>query len=180
MAEQIDSAPEWRVIPSFPEYEASSDGQVRRIAPQRPQEARFGTGYVLKPRMVKGYVVCALKRPNEKQCRRLVHRLVCEAFHGPAPSAQHEVAHWDGDKANNRHSNLRWATKVENAADTIRLGKQMHGEQHHFAKLAVEQVQEIRRRKAIGTGYPRLAKEFGVRPWVIFQIVHRQTWKHIP
>lgn len=48
-----------------------------------------------------------------------VHRLVCEAFHGPKPTPKHEVAHWDGDKTNNTAPNLRWATHKENCQDTV-------------------------------------------------------------
>jgi hypothetical protein len=45
---------------------------------------------------------------------RLVHRLVCEAFHGHAPSVVHEVAHLNDRGEDNRAENLRWATHQEN------------------------------------------------------------------
>lgn len=44
-----------------------------------------------------------------------VHRLICEAFHGPAPLG-HEVDHIDDVKTNNAASNLRWVTKSVNVA----------------------------------------------------------------
>ncbi|MBE35391.1 MAG: hypothetical protein CMI16_07535 [Opitutaceae bacterium] len=47
----------------------------------------------------------------------LVARLVCRAFHGPAPSANHEVDHIDRDRSNSAASNLRWASKKENIAN---------------------------------------------------------------
>ena len=43
-----------------------------------------------------------------------VHRLVCEAFHGPAPFAGAVVIHLDEDATNNRPENLRWGTQKEN------------------------------------------------------------------
>lgn len=43
-----------------------------------------------------------------------VHRLVCEAFHGPAPSKRSVVIHLDEDATNNRPENLRWGTQKEN------------------------------------------------------------------
>lgn len=43
-----------------------------------------------------------------------VHRLVCEAFNGPAPSERAVVIHLDEDATNNRADNLRWGTQKEN------------------------------------------------------------------
>lgn len=37
-----------------------------------------------------------------------VHRLVCIAFHGQAPSPEHTVDHKDGNRKNNRADNLHW------------------------------------------------------------------------
>ncbi|WP_208609489.1 HNH endonuclease signature motif containing protein [Streptomyces atriruber] len=50
------------------------------------------------------------------------HFLVCVAFHGPRPTASHQVAHGDGDPTNNRPCNLRWATPAENSAGAVRHG----------------------------------------------------------
>jgi len=48
----------------------------------------------------------------------LVHRLVIEAFLGPAPSPQHtDVRHKDRDKTNNRLDNIEWGTRSENMLD---------------------------------------------------------------
>lgn len=43
-----------------------------------------------------------------------VHRLVCEAFHGPAPEGKPYVLHRDEDCANNKPRNLKWGTQKEN------------------------------------------------------------------
>lgn len=43
-----------------------------------------------------------------------VSRLVCEAFHGPAPFDGAVVMHLDDDPANNKPENLKWATQKEN------------------------------------------------------------------
>lgn len=43
-----------------------------------------------------------------------VHRLVCEAFHGPPPFPRAVVIHKDECGTNNRPENLKWGTQKEN------------------------------------------------------------------
>lgn len=43
-----------------------------------------------------------------------VHRIVATAFLGNAPSDKHVVDHIDTNRQNNRPSNLRWVTRLEN------------------------------------------------------------------
>lgn len=47
------------------------------------------------------------------QKNHYVHRLVLEAFVGPAPS-EHECDHIDRNPSNNKLENLRWVTHYEN------------------------------------------------------------------
>lgn len=50
--------------------------------------------------------------------RAYLHRLVCVAFHGPPPEGMEAlVLHADGNPQNNRPENLRWGSRIENAAD---------------------------------------------------------------
>jgi hypothetical protein len=49
---------------------------------------------------------------------RLVHKMVIEAFVGPAPSEKHtDVRHLDGNNANCALYNLAWGTRSENMLD---------------------------------------------------------------
>lgn len=43
-----------------------------------------------------------------------VHRIVATAFHGEPPTKDHVVDHIDTNKCNNRPTNLRWVTRLEN------------------------------------------------------------------
>ena len=110
----------------------------------------------------------------------MVHRLVCEAFHGAPPKGRNHVAHWDGVRDNNNVENLRWASPKENAEDRMRHGTAPIGEQGPNGKLTDAIVLEIRRRYQPGYGQlARLAREFGVTRTQILHIVKRRQWTHI-
>lgn len=143
---------EWRTAPSRPRFTVSDDGHVMgpsgKVLSQWPN--RDGYPYVMG--------------------RNYVHQLVCEAFHGPRPTPRHEVAHWDGNPANNHASNLRWATHRENEADRVR-----HGRTN--AVLGADDVREIRAMHAEG-GWTLddLADIFSVHRTTVWLIIRRETW----
>jgi len=49
-----------------------------------------------------------------------VHRLVAEAFLGPAPPGMPDVRHKDGDWANNAATNLEWRTSIRDVRQRMR------------------------------------------------------------
>lgn len=103
MNEQI----EWRVIPSYPNYEASNTGYIRRKL----------TGEVLKSRnieMKRPYQIVGLYT-NKKKYTKKVARLVWEAFHDCACGMT--IDHKDQDKTNNNISNLICVSNKENHAN---------------------------------------------------------------
>jgi len=60
---------------------------------------------------INGY--CLVKAGGQKF---LVHRLVCQAFHGNPPTG-YEADHRDRDPGNNRADNLRWLNRADNLAN---------------------------------------------------------------
>jgi hypothetical protein len=69
------------------------------------------------------------ENPNTTQ--RDVHRLMCEAFHGPPPSDDAVVRHLNGIRTDNRPENLRWGTPAENTADMLRHGTHVEQRKTH-------------------------------------------------
>jgi hypothetical protein len=159
---------EWRVVRVNPLYEVSSHGRVRRLAPYRSTMV----GRVLKPdRHRDGHLLVRLCRPGARPVAAFIHRLVCEAFHGPSPSPVHVAAHWDGDPTNNAAGNIRWATHRENVQDRRRHGTYPLGERNPNATLSDLQVQLIRARHVWGESKADLSRPFQVSDTHIHKIV---------
>lgn len=166
---------EWKIIPEHPDYEVRDDGAVRRAT----------DGHVWKKGREKsqwdhnGYwCVKISKNGSRKSKSAFVHRLVAMAFLPPRPSELHEIAHNDGDRKNNHCSNLRWATRTENVADTAIHGTRSWGERNGHARLTVGQVSDIRQRLAIGGITQReLAIEYGISQPHVSAIKAGRFWK---
>ena len=102
-----------------------------------------------------------------------VHRLVCEAFHGPAPDGKPHVLHGDGDPSNNTVANLRWGTHEENIREAARHGSIKSGETHPRVKLSDKDVENIRRLRERGISYKEIASRFGVHWCYVQKLVLR-------
>lgn len=158
---------EWRPVAGYPDYEVSNFGLVRDL--------RTRWGARKQPRILKaspaanGYPRVTLCNRGEGQRYRNVHVLVCEAFHGSAPSANHEVAHYDGDRTNARADNLRWATNADNHMDRKRHLRAMR-------KLTPADIPIIRQRIAAGERHSEIASDYGVTASSIQRIGTGKTW----
>lgn len=125
---------EWRPVEGYPNYEVSSDGQVRSL----PRERTRG-GLLRQGKNLKGYWYVTLCRGRETH-RFRTHRLVAEAFIGPCPAGQ-EVRHLDDDKDNNDAANLAYGTHAENGADQVR------NQIRHRPRLGVQRDERVSRRR---------------------------------
>lgn len=110
----------WKPIPEFPGYEVSDHGQVRSWRTYDPSGTFACEPHLLKTPPDRGYPCVDLHRDGRSHTKR-VHRLVALVFLGPRPEGL-QVCHYDGDKANNHISNLRYDSAKGNVADAIRHG----------------------------------------------------------
>ncbi len=122
----------WKPIPGWP-YEASDKGAIRNVR----------TGRILRTDPIKGGYLRVTLSAGGKKRRTVVNRLVCEAFHGPAPSKHHQARHLDGVTDRNLPSNLKWGTRSENEQDKRRHYQER--ENNPFAKLTEKKVARIRK-----------------------------------
>lgn len=176
MAEADYPAELWVTITGAADYSVSNLGKVRRDAPSTSPRGRAVVGRLLKHGRCgagRRYARVVLYT-NGKMQYASVHRLVCEAFHGPAPSAKHHAAHNDGDPLNNRADNLRWATAKENIADKAQHGTRLRGSRANGAKLNERQVRAIRK-SAVPAG--ELAELLDLEESTINKIRSRRIWR---
>jgi hypothetical protein len=104
---------EWRPVKGYEGlYLVSSAGQIRsldRVTHYAQRKSRLFKGQILQPTLSKlgRLSVCLCKDNIQKN--KLVHVLVAEAFLGERPEWSDRVTHLNGDLADNRVANLKWA-----------------------------------------------------------------------
>lgn len=167
---------EWRDIPGFENYQASSLGRIRSldryITCEHAKYSRtvFTRGRVLRPHSGNkiGYLYV---RPciDKVTLTARVHHLVAFAFNGPRPKGLH-VAHDDGDHLNNRPSNLIYKTIAANRHDSI---------EHGGHSLLPTDIQHIRKAIANGERNVAIAKRYSVQPQLISHIKNRRAYASV-
>lgn len=162
-------------------YEVSDDGRVRNLR----------RGRLVKHRISRGYVVYGLMKEDGRRYSTGVHRLVLTAFVGPCPDG-FEGAHEDGNRMNNRLSNLRWSTRMDNIADRSRHGTTARGDRHGM-RIHKGLVRGERNGRAIicesavpviRSLFPaitavEIARRYGMTESGVRNIIKRRSWRHV-
>lgn len=176
----------WKDVPGYERhYQVSSHGRVRslnRHVRRRGTTTRFAKGRILRQfrnRTEGGYHTVNLRRDGKMETR-YVHRLVCEAFHGPCPDGM-EASHADDVRQHNYPHNLSWQTHKEN----IRLrgvnGGDTHGESNGCSKLTEACVHIIIAMCNSGRYKQReVAGMFNVKREAVSKIARGVRWKCVP
>lgn len=159
-----DVTEEWRVIPTFPNYEASSLGRIRRADSGKVRPA------FVNPR---GYPSLRLCRDGDL-LTRTVHSLVADAFIGPRPNGN-DVNHIDGCKTNNAPTNLEYLSHGDNVRHAVANGRHPRGERNGQSKLTADQVAQIRLKYGARSSRS-LAAEFGVSVTTVIRIIAGKRW----
>ena len=155
---------QWKEIPSgLGKYEVSNYGRVR-------------SSKILKQVSVKGYLTVNLSLGSRDRRKKIyVHIAVAEAFIGEVPAGM-EVAHNDGNRRNNRSSNLRYDTSLGNHSDRVAHGTIRKGEENGNAVLSESTVLAIYRE--VGT-LAAIAARNNSNISTVFNIRNGDTWSHL-
>ena len=174
----------WKPIKDWEDYyEVSNLGRVRslnRTIIRKNGQRLTCKGKILSHSTTSQGYLRALLKVNGHGKHFQVHRLVAYAFI-PNPENLTFVNHRDGNKENNRASNLEWVSASQNTRHAFATGliKRLKGEENPMAKLTATQVEEIRRTyipydKEYG-GFA-LAIKYGISRKTIYEIVHHKRY----
>lgn len=163
--------PNVKEIPGFPGYFVTELGDVLSYR-----------GLKMSPYTTKvGYQSIKLKSPDGSFKVRQVHRLMMLAYKPQSEASKLWVNHKDGDKLNNKLSNLEWTTPSQNhnhARDVLKR-TWAKGEDSGNAKITEDVVRAVRILKNEGWSNDRLAALFLVSSATISYIHNGKRWAHL-
>jgi hypothetical protein len=151
---------EWRPVPGFPRYEASSLGRVRKTGSgQQITISRSGNGHWF----------VRLNQEDGKRKAVAIGWVVLTAF-GFVPASGEIALHGPAGRDVHSLDNLSFGTYAQNnGTDRLRDGTDFRGCKSPVSKLTQDQVNEIIALKGKVSG-PRLGNKFGVSSTTIYRI----------
>lgn len=164
-------------------YQVSNLGRIKSLS--REVNSRFGT-YITDELIRKlnykkdGYVNIDLSKNNNHKYYR-VHRLVLSTFNPVDNMNNLQVNHIDGNKSNNKLTNLEWVTAKENTLHAIKIGNRgnQKGIKNPNSKLNPQKVLEILSLKDKDLSHSEIASKFNVCRKTVGNILNGKTWTHI-
>lgn len=170
----------WIPIEGFELYEVSNFGRVksnsRKIVINGHKVQR--REHIKLPSVRGGYEnIHLFIKPRSKTMS--VHRLVAKYFI-PNPDNKLYVNHKDGNKRNNRVSNLEWVTHQENIDHSMRTGLfTAKGENHYCSKLKRDDILFIRKTCRKKYTPLELSKMFNVSRRLIYDVALKNTYADV-
>lgn len=107
------------------------------------------------------------------------HRFAFELMFGVIPEGMCVCHKCDNRRCVNP-GHLFLGTHQDNMDDMVAKGRGCKGSRSPLSKLTESDVATIRALRAQGTTPADLARQYGVAPSNITQIIKRRTWRHVP
>lgn len=139
---------------------------------------------ILKGTVVNGYPALKIKIGDQDH-QFYVHKLVAQYFVKKAGRSKEFVLHHDFDKKNNKHSNLRWASKEEMIAHQqksplvkeYRLRTKAKG--HKLTAVKVKRIKTMLFDKNRKMLMSHIAENFGISQMQLYRIKSGENWGHV-
>lgn len=166
---------EWREIPGFPNIEVSTQGYIRswlKPGNHTMRQQRAAEPHLLSCHISRNYKYFHVG-PKFARANMSVHTAVALTFLGERPEG-YDVCHKNGNKLDNRLTNLRYGTKVSNCADFKR-----HNPSYTPSCAKLSQDQVLLLRQSEGTIY-ELAEKYGMSAVNVWRAITGATYKNIP
>ena len=163
-------------------YAVSSTGIVVRVGIHRGNTPIDKLRKALRPRENRGgYLQHTLAIAQGRLKTVTVHRLVAVAFVS-RPRGCNQVNHKDGNKKNNRDTNLEWVNAAANTRHAIATGlRDFSGECNPQAVLRRRTVERILRMFYVnGLNQQTISDRTGVKVCTISAITSRRNWSDVP
>lgn len=171
----------WKDIPEYEGlYQVSNLGRVKslnRIIKSKLIGSFQKQGTIIKPHKRGNYLKVSLSKNGEIN-QLSVHRLVAQTF-VVNPEKKPCVNHKNGDKIDNKDTNLEWMSYSENTTHSYKNGfqKVQFGSKTSQAKLNELQVLQIRQLSKKIT-VTEIESKYNMTVSTISQIINRKLWKH--
>lgn len=176
---------EWRPVVGYEgRYAVSSLGRVKSL--MRVVANGIGTTRIVKEAILAAsgslrneYAIVNLAIEGKNKTYR-VNVLVLEAFVSLRPRGM-VSCHNDGNKQNNKRSNLRWDTQKGNLLDTVLHGTTTSGEKNAMAKFSNAEMSkpkaDIQNRGDIS--YAEFARSRGLTGGFVSRIARGERWSSV-
>lgn len=161
---------QWLLVDGYPNYMVSSLGRIKNI-----KTKKYLKGIVV----TNGYIQVRFYRKGLSSGRLyLLQRVVLQAFRG-APPMGYEAAHLNGKRNDNRLSNLKWVSHIENESHKEIHKTRYRGELHPGSKLNIRLVWLIRDYLKRGLTQREVAQRLGLTRSAVESVALKRTWSHV-
>lgn len=171
----------WKPLKENGAFEISNLGRIRslsRYTSEKDKKFYLIPGRVYKQRVTPNGYCQACLRINKSYKYFYIHRLVAEYFIGNLTDGL-EINHIDGNKLNNKVSNLEIVSRQENAKHAKETKLYSSGESHGLTRLNENQVRAIRELSKRGTSNKEIATMFKLTTKYVWAITTYRTWKYL-
>lgn len=169
----------WKDIEGFEnKYQISNFGNIKSLD-RIDSLGRFHKSKILKKSIEKdGYEYITLLCKKSKSKSFFIHRLVAYSFMFNLDNLP-QINHKDGNKCNNRVSNLEWNTAQQNVIHALNKGLRKSGENHPWSVLTNYQVLQIPKLLEQGMTQKSISKLYNVSYSCIKNICQKRKWKYL-